>query len=72
MATSPIAAGDKVVVASVRGVVTVIQADDKLKILAKNSFSEKIFATPAIAQNKFYLRATSHLYAVGETPSHAK
>jgi len=63
---SPIAAGDKIVVASVRGVVTVIQADDKLKILAKNSFSEKIFATPAIAQNKIYLRTIGHLYALGE------
>lgn len=65
---SPIAAGDKVIVASVRGVVTIIQADDKLKILAKNNFAEKIFATPAIAQNKLYLRTTEHLYALGKMP----
>ena len=72
---SPIAAGDKVVVASVRGVVTIIQADDNLKILAKNSFSEKIFATPAIAENKIYLRTIGHLYAFGQlnaSPCHYK
>jgi outer membrane protein assembly factor BamB len=63
---SPIAAGDRVLVASVRGIVTVIQVDDKLKILARNNFEEKIFATPALAENKIYLRTTGHLYALGE------
>jgi outer membrane protein assembly factor BamB len=63
---SPIVAGDKIVVASVPGTVTVIQVDDKLKILARNKFGEKIFATPAVADNKIYLRTTGHLYALGE------
>jgi outer membrane protein assembly factor BamB len=63
---SPIAVGDKVIVASVRGTVTVIQIDDKLKVLARNDFGEKIFATPAIAENKIYLRTAGHLYALGE------
>ncbi len=63
---SPIAAGDKIVFASVRGIVTVIQVDDKLKVLARNNFGEKIFATPAGAENKIYLRTTGHLYALGE------
>ncbi|MFH1716551.1 MAG: PQQ-binding-like beta-propeller repeat protein [Planctomycetota bacterium] len=63
---SPIAAGDKVVAASVRGVVTVIQVDDTLKILASNNFAEEIFATPAVAENKIYLRTAGHLYALGE------
>ena len=63
---SPIAAGDKIIVASVRGVVTVIQVDEKLYVLARNNFGEKIFATPAIAENQIYLRTTGHLYALGE------
>jgi outer membrane protein assembly factor BamB len=63
---SPIAAGDKVLVASVPGIVTVIQAEDKLKILARKDFGEQIFATPAIAENKIYLRTAGHLYAFGE------
>jgi outer membrane protein assembly factor BamB len=62
---SPIAAGDKVLVASAPGVVTVIQAEDKLKILARKDFGEKIFATPAIVDNKIFLRTDGHLYALG-------
>jgi outer membrane protein assembly factor BamB len=63
---SPIVAGDKIVTASVRGIVTVIQVDDKLKVLARNNFGEKIFATPAVADDKIYLRTTGHLFALGE------
>ena len=63
---SPIAAGDKIIAASVKGVVTVIQIDDELKLLARNDFGENIFATPAIAENKIYLRTSGHLYALGQ------
>ena len=63
---SPIAAGDKIIAASVRGTVTVIQVDNKLQVLARNNFGEKIFATPAVAENIIYLRTTGHLYALGE------
>jgi outer membrane protein assembly factor BamB len=63
---SPIAAGDKVITASVRGIVTVIQVDDELNVLARNDFGEKIFATPAIAENTIYLRTAGHLYALGQ------
>ena len=63
---SPIAAGDKIIAASVKGVVTVIQVDDKLHVLARNNFGEKIFATPAVVENKIYLRTTGLLYSLGE------
>jgi outer membrane protein assembly factor BamB len=63
---SPIVADDKVIVASVPGVVTVIQVDNELKVLAKNNFGEQIFATPAVAENRLYLRTEGHLYALGE------
>lgn len=63
---SPIAAGDKIIAASVRGVVTVIQIDDKLNVLARNDFGDKIFATPAVAENKIYVRTSGHLYALSE------
>ena len=63
---SPIAAGDKLIVASVPGIVTVIRVDDELRILARNDFKEEIFATPAIVEDKIYLRTTGHLYALGE------
>ena len=69
---SPIAAGDKLVAASVRGGVTVIQVDDQLKVLARNDFGEKIFATPAIFENKLYVRTVGHLYAAGEPDTPGK
>ncbi len=62
---SPIAVADKILLASRRGTVTVIQIDEKLTILARNKFGEKIYATPAITENKIYLRTTNHLYALG-------
>ena len=63
---SPVAAGDKIIAASVKGVVTIIQVDDQLKVLARNDCGEDIFATPASAENTIYLRTTGHLYALGE------
>lgn len=63
---SPVAAGDKIIVASTRGVVTVIQIADELKVLARNDFREKIFATPAIVEGRLYLRTAGHLYALGQ------
>jgi outer membrane protein assembly factor BamB len=62
---SPVAAGDKILFASAPGTVTIIQADDKLKILTRKSFGEQISATPAIVENKIYLRTKAHLYALG-------
>lgn len=63
---SPIAAGDKIITASVPGVVTVIQIADELQVLARNNFQEKIFATPAVVEDRIYVRTAGHLYAFGE------
>ncbi|MBE7503930.1 MAG: PQQ-binding-like beta-propeller repeat protein [Verrucomicrobiales bacterium] len=63
---SPVAAGDQLVVASVPGIVTVLALADELQILARNEFRESIFATPAVAGNRLYLRTAAHLYAVGD------
>jgi outer membrane protein assembly factor BamB len=63
---SPIVAGDRLIVASVPGIVTIIQVGDKLEVLARHSFREKIFATPAVVEDRIYLRTIGHLYAFGE------
>ncbi|MBN1125013.1 MAG: PQQ-binding-like beta-propeller repeat protein [Sedimentisphaerales bacterium] len=63
---SPIAAGNNVIVASLRGVITVIRLDDKLDILAQNDFKEKIYAAPAATEKRLYLRTADHCYALGE------
>lgn len=63
---SPIVAGDKLIAASVAGVVTVIQVADELKILTRNEFKEQIFATPAVVEDTIYLRTEGHLFAFGQ------
>jgi len=55
-----------VIVASVPGVVTVIQVDNELRVLARNNFGEQIPATPAVVGNRIYLRTENHLFALGE------
>lgn len=63
---SPVAADGRIYVASMSGVVTVIAADDELKVLARNDLGEAMPATPAIADNKLYVRTTSALWAFGD------
>src|ERR1041384_1879178 len=63
---SIIAAGDEVFITSLAGVVTVLEAGDKLNVLARNQFSEAISATPAIVEGKLYLRTATQLFAFGE------
>jgi len=63
---SPIAAGDKLVTASTLGVVSVIKMEAKLNVLARNPLGERTYATPALADNRLYVRTVKHLYAFGE------
>jgi outer membrane protein assembly factor BamB len=60
---SPVAAGGRIYAASDRGTVTVFEAGDALKVLAKNELAEPIMATPAIADGKIYIRTKTKLYA---------
>jgi hypothetical protein len=62
---SPIAVGDRLVVASAQGVVTVIAIADTLNVLARNELREGIYATPAVAGDRLYVRTVGHLYAFG-------
>ncbi|MBI4606844.1 MAG: PQQ-binding-like beta-propeller repeat protein [Planctomycetes bacterium] len=64
--SSPVAAGGKICVASIQGVVTVLKAGDELEVLARNELGEPILATPAIAGRKLYVRTEGHLYAFEE------
>ena len=63
---SPIAADGRIYTASMLGVISVIEAGDELKVLARNNLEEAIAATPAIADNKLYVRTAEHLYAFGQ------
>ncbi len=63
---SPVAGDGKVYFCSDEGLVTVIKASDKFEILAQVDFKEIIRATPALVDNKIYLRTGENLYALGE------
>lgn len=63
---SPIEANGKIYVASRNGIVTVLEAGNKFKILAKNDLKELITATPAVVDNKLYVRTDKALYAFGK------
>src|SRR2546426_1739982 len=63
--SSPVAADNKVYIASAEGVVIVLDAGEELKILARNQLESGILATPALVDGKIYVRTESHLYAFG-------
>ena len=63
--SSPVAADDKVYIASAEGVVIVLDAGEELKILARNQLESAILATPALVDGQIYVRTESHLYAFG-------
>ena len=63
--SSPVAADNRIYIASAEGVVTVIDAGAKLNVLATNKLDGAILATPALAAGKIYVRTESHLYAFG-------
>jgi len=62
---SPIAANGQVYLSSGKGRVTVIEAGDTLLVKARNNLGEPIYATPAIADDKLYVRGERHLWAFG-------
>jgi outer membrane protein assembly factor BamB len=63
--SSPVAADNRIYVASAEGVVTVIDAGAKLNVLATNKLDGAILATPALAGGNIYVRTETHLYAFG-------
>jgi outer membrane protein assembly factor BamB len=64
--SSPVAADQKVYIASADGVVVVLDAGEELKILATNTLDGAILATPALVDGAIYVRTESHLYAFGK------
>jgi outer membrane protein assembly factor BamB len=64
--SSPIAANNRIYIASHNGRVVVFAAGDEMNILSNNNLGEKILATPAVVDNKLYLRTEKHLYAFGD------
>jgi len=62
---SPVAGDGKIFLASHNGVVAVLRAGGQQQLLAANALDEEIFATPAIANGRLYVRTVSALYCFG-------
>jgi outer membrane protein assembly factor BamB len=62
---SPVAADGKVVVAGESGSVIVLKGDSSLTVLAVNELNDRIYATPAIADGRLYVRTRGALFCFG-------
>lgn len=69
---SPVAADGRIYTASDRGVITVLEAAEKLRVLAQTDLKEAVMATPALVEDKLYLRSAGHLWAFSEGPPTTK
>jgi len=65
---SPVAADNKVFLASGEGKVTVLKAGGEWEVLGVNDLREEIHATPALSEGRIYVRTHGFLYCFGERP----
>lgn len=63
---SPITANGNIYFASEEGEVTVIEAGDEFKVVARNTLKEGQRASLSAANGRLYLRTFGHLYAIGK------
>lgn len=66
VSASPILAGDNVIAVAEDGKAVVFKATPKgFEKVAENALGEAVFASPAAADGKLYLRGSKHLFALG-------
>lgn len=63
---SPVAADDKIFVISRSGNVIVMKPDGSFDALAVNELGDQVYATPAIENNRIYIRTKSALFCFGQ------
>ena len=63
---SPVAADDKIFLVSETCKIAVLEPDGSLEVLAVNDLDSTCYATPALAQERIYVRTAETLYAFGE------
>lgn len=63
---SPVSAGDLMYFASETGITYVVRASDKLDIVAKNDLGAPILASPAVVDERLYIRTKEELFCIGE------
>jgi len=63
---SPIAAGGRIYVPGENGNIVVLNAGPSLEVLAKNDVGDSVIATPAIANDRLFVRTLHKLYCFAE------
>ncbi len=63
---SPVAFDGKILLTSEDGDTFVVKAGPKHEVLRTNSLGEPVYASPAIADGKIFIRGEKHLYAIGQ------
>jgi outer membrane protein assembly factor BamB len=63
---SPLYADGKIYFSGKKGIVSVVAAERKFRLLAENRFEASFIASPAIAGDAIILRSLTHLYCVAE------
>jgi hypothetical protein len=66
---SPVAADGKIFFATEDGAVAVVAPGRTLSVTSVNDLGEDVYATPAFADGRVYVRTTSALYAFGDVSS---
>lgn len=61
-----VAADGKIYVIGREGMGSVVQAGKEFKLLATNDLKEKVYASPAIADGRIYIRTWDNLYCFGK------
>ena len=63
---SPVAFDGKILLTSEEGETFLVKAGPVHEILGTNTLGEPVYASPAIADGKIFIRSESHLYAIGK------
>jgi outer membrane protein assembly factor BamB len=63
---SPIAFGGKILLTSEDGDTFIIKAGPKHEIVGTNSLDEPVYASPAVANGRIYIRGEKNLYCIGK------
>jgi outer membrane protein assembly factor BamB len=63
---SPVAADGKVWLVSQDGTVSVVKAQGEWEVVAVNALGDEVYATPAVADGRLYIRTRGMLYCFGK------
>jgi outer membrane protein assembly factor BamB len=64
--SSPVLIDSKIYAGSEEGDVFVLAAEPTFRLLARNSLGERVRATPAVADNRLFIRGQHHLFCIGK------